>query len=725
MTNRFPFGFVEDYWIDAWQRSIMYLDVLRERGNIYFEHKASAAPNVLNFEAELIRDGRTLAQPVNYLLVRIVPPEGASIDTKKPPYVVIDPRAGHGPGIGGMKHDSEIGVAMAAGHPCYFIGFLPEPHPGQTIQDVCRAQAAFMKDVAARHPDAYGKPVIIANCQAGWQTMMMAAIEPEVAGPIMLAGSPLSYWAGVRGKNPLRYLGGVLGGTWLTALAGDLGDGLFDGAHLVANFESLNPAHTHWEKPYNVYSKIDTEAPRFLDFETWWGSPVLLNAEEMQWIADNLFVGNRLSIGALRMSDGMRIDLRNVKSPIIVFCSWGDNITPPQQALDWITDIYDHEREIAVNGQTIIYTLHQSIGHLGIFVSGKIANKEHREFTASMDMINLMPPGLYEAVITGIDKDIANPELVEGGYLFTLEPRTLEDIRALGENSHEDEMRFAAAARLSDVNQGLYRTFAQPAVRAMITKPAAEAIRWAHPNRLRFAVYSDKNPMMGPVASLAKSVRNERKPVPSDNPLLVLEKAYSSWITSAWETYGNLRDAAIEGFFLNTYGSPLLQAMVGLSTGASAGGRRIERDLVREAHEARMLSDLEWRFEVGEPVEAAVRALIYVLRADTSVDERTFAKLKMLRAARPSQNQLTMTELKEVLSEQAMLVRVNEERAVRAIPKLLSDSESERRATLEALRSVVEAKGSLSDEAKRRLARIDAIFNDAPPASPAERAAHA
>jgi len=125
MTNRFPFGFVEDYWIDAWQRSIMYLDVLRERGNIYFEHKASAAPNVLNFEAELIRDGRTLAQPVNYLLVRIVPPEGASIDTKKPPYVVIDPRAGHGPGIGGMKHDSEIGVAMAAGHPCYFIGFLP------------------------------------------------------------------------------------------------------------------------------------------------------------------------------------------------------------------------------------------------------------------------------------------------------------------------------------------------------------------------------------------------------------------------------------------------------------------------------------------------------------------------------------------------------------------------------------------------------------------------
>ena len=107
--------------------------------------------------------------------------------------------------------------------------------------------------------------------------MMMSAIRPDLPGPIMLAGSPLSYWAGVHGKNPMRYLGGLLGGTWLTALAGDLGHGIFDGANLVANFESLHPDNTYWKKIYNVYSKIDTEAARFLDFEKWWGSPVLLN----------------------------------------------------------------------------------------------------------------------------------------------------------------------------------------------------------------------------------------------------------------------------------------------------------------------------------------------------------------------------------------------------------------------------------------------------------------
>ena len=366
-----------DYWVDACQRSVLLLDVLRQRGNNSVEHNARKAPHVLSFDAELVLDGRSLPRPVNYALARIIPPAGTSIDPNKRPFIVFDPRAGHGPGIGGMKHDSEIGVALAAGHPCYFVGFLPDPVPGQTIEDVCEAEARFVEEVVKRHPNAEGKPCLIGNCQAGWQIMMMAAIHPEKVGPIMLAGSPLSYWAGVHGKNPMRYLGGLLGGTWLTSLAGDLGNGIFDGANLVANFKSLHPDNTYWKKIYNVYSKIDTEPPRFLEFEKWWGSPVLLNAEEMQTIADQLFVGNKLVSGELRSSNGLRVDLRNIKSPIIVFCSWGDDITPPQQALDWILDLYDHEDEIVAAGQTIVYCLHQSIGHLGIFVSGKVATKEH------------------------------------------------------------------------------------------------------------------------------------------------------------------------------------------------------------------------------------------------------------------------------------------------------------------------------------------------------------
>ena len=78
-------GSLQEYWLDAWQRSILSLDVLRERGNIYPEHNAQGGPNVLRFQAELMRDGRKLERPVNYALVRIVPPAGTSIDPAKAP----------------------------------------------------------------------------------------------------------------------------------------------------------------------------------------------------------------------------------------------------------------------------------------------------------------------------------------------------------------------------------------------------------------------------------------------------------------------------------------------------------------------------------------------------------------------------------------------------------------------------------------------------------------
>ncbi len=460
------------YWVDAWQRSVLFLDVMRRRAAQYEAHAAEVAPNVLDYRAELVLDGRTLAKPVNYLLARIVPPEGVVIDDRKRPFVIVDPRAGHGPGIGGFKADSEIGVAMKAGHPAYFIGFLPEPQPGQTILDVAAAEAVFLEAVIARHPEAEGKPCVIGNCQAGWAVMILAALRPELFGPIIIAGTPLSYWAGVRGQNPMRYSGGLMGGSWMTALAGDLGAGIFDGAALVQNFEAQNPANTLWTKQYNLWSKIDTEPDRYLDFEKWWGGHITLNAEEMQWIVDELFVGNHLAAGDIRTPDGTAVDLRSIRSPIVVFCSKGDNITPPQQALDWILDLYDSVDDIRAWGQTIVYTVHEQVGHLGIFVSAGVAKKEHDEFASNIDLIDVLPPGLYEAVLTPKGEAVDNPDLVTGEWVMRCEARTLDDIRAMGGNDLADERKFAAAARLSEINLALYRTFAQPAVRAMVT-PAA------------------------------------------------------------------------------------------------------------------------------------------------------------------------------------------------------------------------------------------------------------
>src|SRR4029079_5156914 len=88
------------YLIDACQRVVLTWDVLRERGNQSLAHLQSGKPPVLVFDYETVLDGRTLPRPANYALVRVKPGEGhPATDPRKRPFVVIDPRAGHGPGI--------------------------------------------------------------------------------------------------------------------------------------------------------------------------------------------------------------------------------------------------------------------------------------------------------------------------------------------------------------------------------------------------------------------------------------------------------------------------------------------------------------------------------------------------------------------------------------------------------------------------------------------------
>jgi len=332
----------------------------------------------------------------------------------------------------------------------------------------------------------------------------------------------------------------------------------------------------------------------------------------MQYIADELFVGNKLTSGEICTADGARIDLRNIKSPIVVFCSWGDNITPPQQALDWILDLYDSDNEIAANGQTIIYALHQTIGHLGIFVSAKVATKEHEEFARTIDLIDVLPPGLYEAVITDKGLETARPELVSGNYLVRFEARTLDDIRALGGNDTADDLRFATVARVSEINQSLYRSLVSPAVRTMVNEQTAERLRQIHPHRLRYEAFSDKNPLLRPVGELAENARANRRPVSADNPFLAMQEAVSRQIVQALDTYRDARDWWTETFFMTVYGSPIVQAMVGLRSDDAAARRRVGRDLTREAAVQKTAAELEAPVERGGLCEAVVRALLHV-----------------------------------------------------------------------------------------------------------------
>ena len=177
-----------------------------------------------------------------------------------------------------------------------------------------------------------------------------------------------------------------------------------------------------------------------------------------------------------------------------------------------------------------------------------------------------------------------------------------------------------------------------------------------------------------------------------------------------------------EAFFVNLYGSPVLQALMGLGTEQARAHQRIERDLAREVATSNARKDLEKLFEVGGMAEAAIRALIYVRLPEGKIDERGFSMLLTLRALKRPEERLSLADVKELFRTQYLLIRLDEERAVSSLSRLLPDDMQERRAALEVLHRVLMARGQLTDEETRRFARIEAIFTGAE-ASPGSRAA--
>jgi len=694
---------LNDYVKDFWQRSILFLDILRRRGNQREDMMAHRVASVLIYDTELVMRGDALPRKVNYSLLRVIPPAGVEIDDRKRPVVVIDPRAGQGPGIGGFKPDSEIGDAFKAGHAVYFIGFAADPADGQRVEDVAHAHTVFIEKVHELHPNPFGKPFVFGNCQAGWHLMIAACMRPDLVGPVVLAGAPLSYWGGVHGKNPMRYLGGMLGGSWLDRITSDMGNGIFDAAWLVANFDNLNPANTLWIKQYNVWAKPEEAESSYLHFEKWWGDFVLLRGEELQWMVDNLFVGNKLSTGQIVTSDGIRLDIREVKTPIICFCSQGDNITPPQQALDWILDNYVSVDEIRLSGQRIFYVVDPKVGHLAIFVATKVAAKNHAEFINNMELIDAMPPGLYEILIA--EKPASTAEAP--AFDLRIEPRGLDDIRALGCNSPEDEREFAAVARLSELNNALYATYLQPWINAMSSPQLAQGALKLNPLRLNYSLLSDMNPMMRAVAPLAERARAERTVPTADNPFVAMQEQFSKMVTQALELCRDGRDQLTEQMFHAVYGSPVVQAACGISR--NDGPPRPRPGVLPSSRAAvdAEIARLKGRIAEGNPLDAAARALVYITKAERRVDERTFEALRELSQAHP---EVPPVDFKNAVREQWAILTIDERAAIETLPQLLPLDAAQRRSLLGKVEAIVTVAGNLNADGRRRLNEIKEMF---------------
>lgn len=688
------------YLRDVCQRWVLFMDILRQRGNNFLRHESEGGRPVLAFEYDLVVDGATLEQPVNYSLVAIRPPAGVKPRENARPYIIIDPRAGHGSGIGGFKNESEVGVALHAGHPVYFCIFTTHPTTTQTPADVTRAEAKFVREVRRRHP-AGPKPVIIGNCQGGWAAMLLAATNPDFTGPVVINGAPLSYWSGTRGKNPLRYLGGLSGGVLPALLLADLGNGEFDGANLVSNFENLNPGNSLWKKYYDVFANPEQESARYLEFERWWSGFYYMNENEIRWIVENLFIGNRLARGGAQLDSRMHVDLRNIRAPVIVFASHGDNITPPAQALNWIADVYSSVKEIKARGQRIVYTVHDSVGHLGIFVSAAVAKKEHKEIVSTLKAIESMAPGLYEMKIEdetgdGLDKR----------FTIDFAERSIEDLLALGAG-RDDEAPFAAVARLSRQSAELYDLTARPFVRALSNSVTAGLHTSMQPLRARRTLLSDRNPLLAPFAAAAEEVRAKRAGTAGGNPFRRWETTAADLITAWFDHARDLRDGMTETLFYAIYSSPLMRSL------AADQPRRTSEVPGTDLRSVTEVVQALAQIKRGDYAVGVIRMLILLAHARKSVRRDRLERSNELLTQQHPFDKLDTAARTRIIHQQSMIVEFEPEQALATLPLLIPDPADRARA-IGQCEHVAGALEEMNDETRDMYDRIRTTLELAP-----------
>jgi hypothetical protein len=200
-------------------------------------------------------------------------------------------------------------------------------------------------------------------------------------------------------------------------------------------------------------------------------------------------------------------------------------------------------------------------GHLGIFVSAKVARLEHRAILESLQDIAALAPGLYEMRIDNPTNDL---DCHKPQYSVRFEPRDVRDLKF--ETRHR---AFERVREVSEANERLYQAFLSPLVRGFANPWTAAMLEWLHPMRTSRYLFSETfSPWMGAIAGLARAIESGRRPLPLDNPSLGLERAAVQQTTELIEDVRKHRDVAEERAFALLYGVTASQRPAGPAQGA-------------------------------------------------------------------------------------------------------------------------------------------------------------
>jgi hypothetical protein len=322
-----------------------------------------------------------------------------------------------------------------------------------------------------------------------------------------------------------------------------------------------------------------------------------------------------------------------------------------------------------------------------------------------MDVIDCLPTGLHEMIISPRPVSVPHGGFVTGDWIARFEARSLDDIRALGRNSPEDDRAFAAVARVSELNLTTYRTVMQPLVRALVSQPMADLARAMNPLRLSYTIFADSNPWMKGVQALAAGVAAARRPAAADNAFLALQKQVSDQIIAALNGYQAARDKMAEKMFFGFYGSPVVQKFLGIDSRTEVRPPPTISPDILAAHRARADS-YATKLRTGGFDAALTRAVLYVLAADWVLDQRCALALN---AARRRIMRLPLADFKVLVREQSFLLQTERDRAVEALAVLVPEPQA-RRDLLEQVRTIVAAGDPPTAGERDRLTQLSQVL---------------
>ncbi|MCK7498050.1 MAG: DUF3141 domain-containing protein [Comamonadaceae bacterium] len=383
--------------------------------------------------------------------------------------------------------------------------------------------ASSCSKVRELHPDS-PKPAIVGNCQGGWAAMMLAAVRPGRHRPDrdqrradVLLGRRLA--ARARATTRCATPAACSAAPGSRRSRADLGAGMFDGAYLVRELREPEPGqHVLGQVLQPVRERRHRAAalPR-------------VRALVGRLLPDEPR-GDRVDHAATSSSATScgRATVRRARRQ--VFDLRDDQGADRRCSRRWATTSRRRSRrstgsptstasteEIKARGQVIVGLLHEDVGHLGIFVSGKVAKKEHAQIVSVLKSIEALPPGLYGMQITRAQAARRRASSTRSSSSSA----RLEDIAQAAEPlraRRREALRGGGRAVRAD--RARLRAARAPDRAPDDARVAGQGLRELHPLRTQRWAISDHNPFVAALAPAAALARAWRQPRRDGNALL-------------------------------------------------------------------------------------------------------------------------------------------------------------------------------------------------------------